>query len=573
MTRILAEIDTGHQNLFLVAGSVDPWEIETTAKFLKTMTPLASPSKPPGGLVMPLTWPAIVQLTSMFGDDFVKGEHLQAWITDQAARRTERIFPALPDYVHIPDALIPRDYQVAGAVEIARTGKALIFDEPRTGKTITTILGLMVLAGPEQKSGLPILVVCPASVVDPWVAEFRRWAPNWRTVAWLGMDRDALAGTADVYVTSYDMARLWVHSLLDLDCRSVIVDETHFVKNPNAQRTHAVKNLTKNAEQFIGLSGTPITRSPADLVPALQCLEPKAYPAKERWVNRYCISVPGEYATEILGLYPATEPEFRLCLIGQHRRVARADVMDQLPQKVYSTRTVDLPDEWRKVYDDFEATMYAELPDGQELAVMDVLSRLTHLSSLSSAAADVQVTVEIDDHGEEKNHVHLDLKLPSWKVETMLEILEERPDEKVVVFGYSAQLIKLAGQRAAKCGHDVGYIIGRQSRRERTETVERFQHGNLNLICATTGSGGTGLTLSAAGTLVFLQRPWFVESIQAEDRAEGDMNATRGTEIIDVIARNTIDSRRRTVLRERAGQLSDLLKDPRIVAELFGGLK
>jgi hypothetical protein len=68
-------------------------------------------------------------------------------------------------------------------------------------------------------------------------------------------------------------------------------------------------------------------------------------------------------------------------------------VLTQLPPKVYSVRTVELPAKWRKVYDDFEAQMLAELPDGSELSVMDVLAKLTHLSQLaSSAPADVQVT-------------------------------------------------------------------------------------------------------------------------------------------------------------------------------------
>lgn len=40
---------------------------------------------------------------------------------------------------------------------------------------------------------------------------------------------------------------------------------------------------------------------------------------------------------------------------------------------------------------------------------------------------------------------------------------------------------------------------------------------------------------------------------------------------IDVVARKTIDTRVRTILKERAGQLSDLVQDPRIVAELLGG--
>ncbi len=596
MTAIVGELTDDRANIVLIAGGLAlPEEVALAAKRLKALTPLFSKSDPPGALVVPATWSCAVQLAATFGPDWHPQPRLQAWIAEETARRCRPIDGHLSEEVlaALPEGLTPRPYQTVGALEIARTGRALIFDEPRTGKTITTILGLAQLSGHGQVKGLPILVICPASVVDPWVEAFNAWAPYWTAVAWRGPKRDALAGTADVYVTSYDTARIDAHEMTDalpkLDARSLVIDESHYIKNPNAHRTRAVKRLARSVDTFVALSGTPITHHPGDLFPVMQCLEPGANPSKDRWVHRYCETIPGEdYDEEILGLNRLTEPEFRLTIVGQHRRVARADVMADLPPKVYSVRTVELPREWRKAYDDFEQQMYAELPPidgagGGELAVMDVLAKFTHLSGLSSAPADVEITYgpDVDDvTGEPKQHIHLELKAPSWKVDALLEILDERcgadvPREsrdQVVAFAPSAQLMKLAGAAAEKSGYRVGYVIGGQTQKDRTEARRAFQAGELDLICATTGAGGTGITLSRAGTLVFLQRPWsLVESLQAEDRAEGDMEATRGTEVIDVVASNTLDTRIRSVLRERAGQLADLVQDPRIVAELLGG--
>lgn len=588
MTVIHCELTGDRQRIVLLAVGEYAEDIAAAAKVLGTLTPLFTKSDPPGALTVPATWPCVVQLEATFGDQLVKGPALQAWILEQAAVRTAPVEgKPLPEWLEIAPGLVPRDYQVAGAHEIARTGRALIFDEPRTGKTITTILGLSLRAGPGGLHGLPILVVCPASVVDPWVEEFTKWAPWWTTVAWRGSKRRELLGTADVYVTSYDTARIDASEvnprkspLLELAPVSLVVDESHFIKNPTTHRARAVRRLAKAGHRaggaFVGLSGTPITHDPGDLWPALDCLDSGAWPAKERWVNRFCLVLPGDYKDQNLGLAPHTEPEFRLSILGQHRRVARADVMSQLPPKVYSVRTVELPPRFRKAYDDFEERMLAELPDdGGELAVMSVLSQLNFLSTLASAAADVELTYgpDVDEFtGQPKEHVHLELKAPSWKVDALLEILDERPGESVVAFSNSAQLTRLAGAAAAAAGHRVGYVIGGQSQKDRTATRNAFQAGELDLICATAGAGGTGITLSRAGTLVFLQRPWsLVESLQAEDRAEGDMSALRGTEVIDVIARNTVEARVRAVLRERAGQLSALVKDPRIVTELLGG--
>ena len=251
-------------------------------------------------------------------------------------------------------------------------------------------------------------------------------------------------------------------------------------------------------------------------------------------------------------------------------------MLAELPPKVYSVRTVDLPPAWRKVYDDLEGQMLAQLPDGGELSVMTVLAQLTRLSQLASAAADIEVTtetVEVDGLLEERQHTKVHLKAPSWKVDELLEVMAERPGQPIVAFAPSRQLMMLAGAAAKGEGYRVGYVVGGQTAKERTANVDAFQGKELDLCCVTTGAGGVGLTLTAARTAAFLQRPWsLVEALQSEDRLHRiGAECHDSIEIVDIVAKNTIDSRVRTILRERAGALSELVQDPRIVAELLGG--
>jgi hypothetical protein len=458
-----------------------------------------------------------------------------------------------------------------------------------TGKTITTILGLVERwAHTEQHAPVtPIVVVAPSSVVDPWVDEFRKWAPQWRVRAWRGSPqrRRNLAGTADVYVTSYGTARrdaadtnARTSPLIGLRPASVVADEVHMIKHQNSAQSRAVRRLASGASNFVGLSGTPITHSPADLWPALVALEPGAWPSGERWVQRYCTSLPGDYRSTPLGLDPQTESEFRTTLLGRHRRVSKADVLAELPPKVYSIRTVELPTAYRAAYDGMALDMLAQMPDGEELSVMGVLAQLGRLAQLASAAADIETTTEIVLDAEtglpiERVHQKVTLKAPSWKVDALLEVLEERPSQPVVAFAPSRQLIMLAAAAATSAGLRVGYIVGGQTPKERTAQREAFQAGRLDLLCVTTGAGGVGLTLTAARTAVFLQRPWsLVEAMQAEDRLHRiGAELHESIEIIDIVARKTIDTHVRKILRERAGQLSDLVQDPRIVAQLLGG--
>jgi SNF2 family DNA or RNA helicase len=572
------ELTADGASIVLIGTGPDP-DIARMAQLIQLMTPLVKPSDPPGALTLPATWAAVVQLSQLFGAAWQPGPRLLAWLREELLRRT----PAGGGLnVDLPDGLVPRPYQVEGALMIGALGRALLFDDPGTGKTITTILGLLKRAAAGHPV-TPVVVIAPASVVDPWVQAWQTWAPAWRVNAWRGAPdfRRRLADrppetAAHVVVTSYDTARMDAAKggpLAKLAARTVVVDECHLIKTPHAARSVAARRLAKRADNFVALSGTPITHHPGDLWPTLEALAPLAWPSGERWKARYCVTVPGDYSAKVIGLNTSTEQEMRTTLLGQHRRVAKADVLAQLPPKVYSVRNVELPAAYRKAYDQMENDMLAELPDGQELSVMSVLAQLTRLSQLASAAADVTTTTEAGADGELHAHAQVRLKAPSWKVDALLEVLAERPGEPVVAFAPSRQLMILAGQVAEKAGHQVGYVVGGQSMRERTDTVEMFQRGKLDLLCVTTGAGGVGLTLTAARTVVFLQRPWsLVEATQAEDRCHRIGSEIHDSiEVIDVVATKTIDARIRGVLHDKAGQLADLLQDRRIVTQLLGG--
>lgn len=583
---IFGELTEDGSTIILIGNGPDH-ELAAAAKHLELLTAKVKNTKPAGALQVPVSWPTLIQLAGTFGAAWTPGPRLKGWIADQVIARTT---PTAELAVTPPAGLKPYSWQTSGACLIRATGSSLIFDEPGTGKTITTILGLVERAyamAPLRLRVVPIVVVCPAAVVDSWVNHFRAWAPQWRVVAWRGTPkaRIRLSGLADVYVASYDTARRDAQSnsdprdspLLGLRAKSVVADESHKIKSPQAEQSRAVRRLAAKADNFIGLSGTPITHHPADLWPALVALSPNAWPSRERWVNRYCTTLPGDYGQNILGLAPHSEPEFRTTLIGQHRRVAKADVLTELPPKVYTVRSVELPGPYRKAYDSMEKQMLAELPDGQELSVMTVLAQLTRLSQMASSAADVEVTTEVveDEYGTpiEKIHQKVTLKAPSWKVEELLEVMAERPGQPIVGFAPSRQLMMVAGEAATKAGYKVGYLVGGQSPADRTGNIESFQRGELDLICVTTGAGGVGVTLTAASTAVFLQRPYsLVEALQSEDRLHRiGAEKHKSIEVIDIVAKNTIDTRVRSILRERAGQLADLVQDPRIVAELLGG--
>jgi SNF2 family DNA or RNA helicase len=280
------------------------------------------------------------------------------------------------------------------------------------------------------------------------------------------------------------------------------------------------------------------------------------------------------------------------------RRVAKADVLTDLPPKTYSTRWIDIPPRHRKAYDEMEADMLAHLPDVETpLSAMSVLAKLMRLSQLAHSACDVIVHTEISDGsgdvpaGEEIERIEVKMKEPCWKADALIEILDDlhqgdaaldssgsldrrrirHGSRPVVAFAPLKQLVMLAGRRAEKEGYHVGYIAGGMSDAQRTATRHAFQKNQLDLLAVTTGAGGVGLTLTAADVAVFLMRPWsFIEATQSEDRLH--RRGQQGSvQIIDLVTRDSIEARIRAALRSKAKGLGELVQDPRVAREIFGG--
>ena len=587
------ELDSDGHIVVMFSGSGE--DFAYASSMLSTLVPHFSIMKNPDGTMIrdamrvPVSWPAVVQLAATFGASWRAGPALTQWISTELAARmnVEGGLTVAP-----PAGLVPYSWQITGARLIAATGTAYLNDEPGVGKTACTILGLVERAAAGHDI-FPVIVVCPASVITHWVREFNAWAPWVRAVKWVGppAKRRLMMGHHDVYVVGYETARRDAvddtqkrSPLVHVKAVTVVADESQRLKSSTAAQTKAVLRLARKATNFIGLTGTPIAHSTRDITTTLEGMDHTAWPSSERFEQRFCAmgrENPSDYEEKNLGLRPEMSAQFWDCLLGQYRRVAKADVLSELPPKIYTVEQVMIPSPWREAYDNYEQDMLVNLPDTEEeLEVFDVLAQIQHLTQLASAAGDVEKRSRVVADPEtglpiEKISQHIILKddPPSWKIDKLIEIMSRHPGQPFATLAPSRQLMLLAGARAASLGYRVGYIVGGQSQTQRQAAIDGFQGGDLDLICVSTKAGGVGLTLTATPNVVFLQRPWsFIESTQAEDRFHRiGAEIHKQINIWDVVAANTIESRVRAVLKERAGAFSDFVRDPRIVAECLGG--
>jgi SNF2 family DNA or RNA helicase len=608
-------------------------QAQEAAAALRHMTamPRVVRSRYEGKAFLPCTWAVVTQLArtcERHGMAWKPGPELNLWITEEFTRRYTEDGPLLADLSGLERKPFP--HQAAGAFVVGQNRRFFIADSAGVGKTQTALMSLAELEA-RGHDPFPALVVAPAGVVDPWLEELEACFPTWPVAAYLGPRRRNLSTRYKVYVTSWTTFAADMHTAILAKCEcpreqwarwtkpmekfsvlgqlpvcklchvlpemydtsadelppllnfiephTMVMDESHVLCATGTRQTIATHRLARVVPNVLLMSGTPITHDISGFWSAMTTMDVRSFPNEERFKENYAETSRTDYGgpTKVEGLSSVNRDEFFTVLQGTMRRVDKSDVLTDLPPKTYSTRVVQLPPAYRAAYDEMERDMIAHIPDTDEpLSVMNSLAQLTRLTQLASSACDVEIEYVLDERvdsptfGEERPHYLVTMREPSWKIDALMELKDDMREEPVVVFAPSTQLLKLGEARAERAGYRVGHIWGGQSRSARTATRQTFQAGELDLLFCNVAAGGVGLTLHRSHIMVKLEQPFaFWRDSQSEDRLHR-AGQTEQVHIIDVFAADTVESRVREVLREKAFSLSELVQDPRIFAEILG---
>lgn len=494
-------------------------------------------------------------------------------------------------------------YQETGVTFLRSAKSSLMADEMGLGKTVQTIQTL------EDEDWFPALIVAPNTVKYVWKSEFAQWAPNRTvvvapngTVAATKAIQDIVEERADVLVINWEalknLSRLAGYGSIRLQTCSncdpnstrkpsqceiedkilnavtwctVVADEAHRAKGPKSKQTRALWALGDKTCHRIALTGTPISNTLEDLWSVMRFVAPEEYPAKWPLMNRYGILVPNIHSggVDVVGMREDRREEFDRFFLPRFIRRLKAQVLPDLPPKTYERRDVLLTGKQKKAYDDLRDSMVAKI-DGGHLASTSVLTQALRLRQLASAFAEVtederEKYQELNFDDLEKDSERVDAKLilaePSSKLDALEEVLVELGDQPVVIFADSRQLIDLAFKRLEN-KYVCGRITGPTSPEERSTAVENFQAGRSRILLATTGAGGEGITLTAAKTAIFLQRPWsMVMNKQAEDRLHRIGQEAENVLYIDLVAKDTIEDRVFEALTTKGEKLEELVRD------------
>ncbi len=516
----------------------------------------------------PLSWAVCITFRGIFGNALEIGPSLLQWGNDY---RRLIIDPVEAARTSLEEATLMTEepnlfpFQRAGVHFLELIGRGLLADDMGSGKTIQLIRAVERL-GPEA---LPVLVVCPNSMKYTWAEEIEKWSDLTSEVADgpAGKRRKAIESNADVIIINWESLRLHTRlapygsmSLTDrerepkelnaIDWGTVIADEAHRAKDPKSKQTRALWAVSRKAKHRFGATGTPIESNAAELWPILNFISSEDFPGKTKYIDRYCMTSANHFGgLEIIGLLPTTASEFHAIVDPRMLRRPKSVILSQLPPKVESVRLIPMSTKQEKAYRQMAKHMMAELEDGEILSAHNPLTQFMRLSQFASAFA------EFNEEGQ------LRLATPSNKVDAFMELMTELDDGQVVGFAESSQLINLVAAKLKKSGVSYGLITGDVSVGERQAVMGQFQAGQLQVVLGTSAAA-EGITLTAASTLVFIQRFWSsIKNAQAADRIHRIGQTADQVQIITLVSKGTIDEHRELVLDDKGVALQEILQD------------
>jgi SNF2 family DNA or RNA helicase len=373
-------------------------------------------------------------------------------------------------------------------------------------------------------------------------------------------------------VVHYEALRL-MPELADVKWFHIIADEIHRAKNRKAQQTHYLKMLPTFFKT--GLSGTPADDKPQDIWSILNWLYPEKYKSYWRFISTYCtqesteVRGQGRSFRKITGVNRDRIPELHREWAPWYIRRTKDEVGIDLPPKYYTELHVDLLPNQRRAYDQMKRDMIAWIGQNEDvpLTAPVVVAQLVRLQQMALASVEwhEEYTQIMPPAGGGEAYRGLKPKLtlvdPSAKLDRLVEIVEGNPNEPLVIFSQSKSMVSLTVSRLRGLGIDTVPYHGGISDSNRELAVRQFQDGRAQMFVATIAAGGEGITLHRASTVVFFDRMWNpTKNRQAEDRLHriGQHNPVQ---VIDIMARDTVDQGRHQRIANKMSELKALLGD------------
>lgn len=440
----------------------------------------------------------------------------------------------------------PMKHQIEAAKSLLNTNRLILGDQAGTGKTLSYIMA--ALARKELDGYKHTLIICGVNILKwNWVSEINKHTyeegyiigqrVNTKGKTYIGSTKDKLydlENLPDNYflITNIETLRNEELSskLKDLCNKKiinfVILDESHVCCSPSAKQTKGWMSLEPECRGLA--TATPLMNKPLDLWAPLHWL--KVEPHNFHQFKMHYAKMGGYGGHEVIG-YKYLE-DLQSDLNSVLLRRLKKDVLD-LPEKINTIEYLDMEDDQQKLYDSVYNNIQSNID--KIMLMPNPLTAMLRLRQVTSNP-DILVSSEVS----------------CAKINRLDMLLEERvQNEKVVVVSNWTQVTDRLIDRYKK--YNPAVITGQIKDNEKQIQQNKFQTDDTcRILIGTIKSMGTGITLTAASTMIYVDEPWnyAVKEEQCSERIYR-IGTKTNVEIITLINRNTIDERIHQIIEDK----------------------
>jgi SNF2 family DNA or RNA helicase len=295
-----------------------------------------------------------------------------------------------------------------------------------------------------------------------------------------------------------------------LNCHKTLmaIDESTTIKNPGAIRTKTIIGLGKYVLYKRILTGSPVTKSPLDLYTQCWFLDPwlldqqSYYSFRTRYALTRKINVSGRQVEIVVGYRNLGELSEKLKPFSH--RVLKDDCLD-LPPKTYMKRTIQLSEEQQKVYKQMKEIALATL-NGKLTTTHNVITQLMRLHQITC--------------GHFKSDDGTTQTLKSNRLDELMDVLSEM-EGKAVIWAHYRYDIEVIVEAIKKEYGDKSVVTyyGDTSTDDRQKAIKLIQdpESSVRFIVGTPQTGGYGITLTGASTMIYYSNGYDLEKRQQSE--------------------------------------------------------
>lgn len=411
-------------------------------------------------------------------------------------------------------------YQERGVEWLVNRKYGLLADEMRLGKSPQAIVAA------DRLDAKPILVLCPAIARINWSREFVKFSSRTLSTGTLlsARQKNEIAG-ADVVICSYDLIRnTGIRSmLLGRQWALLILDESHYLKSTEAQRTNLIlgrSGLVHRASRVWCLSATPAPNHAAELWPVLRVFG-QTNLSYDAFVKRFCEGHNTPYGFNITGTKNA--PELRSVLAPIMLRRTKKEVRPDLPTATFSDVVVE-PTELAIDELEMAFSSYIADPRGMKGIEEDIAPVRALLEQQFSAAQTEEDKLAVLS-ASVTNMAMLRRYIGVLKVGAIADLVKSELDhglKKIVVFAIHKAVIE--GLRDRLSEYKPVTVYGGTPPDKRDRHIQSFNYGEkCRVFIGNIQACGVAISLAeGASDVLFAEADWVpMNNLQAAARVDG----------------------------------------------------